>query len=75
MAIEKEKTNNAAELRTDAETQVATQAIATESLNGQDVKRLHHELQIHQVELEMQNEMLTLTKLDLEATRGRYLPL
>jgi len=72
MTIVKENPNNAAELRTVAEAKVAAQVVATESLNGKDVRRLYHELQIHQVELEMQNEELTSTKLDLEATRNSY---
>ncbi len=75
MANDKEHTNSAAELRADAETQVAAQAVAADSTNGQDVKRLYHELQVHQVELEMQNKALHLTKLDLEATRDSYFDL
>lgn len=69
VSIDTANTNSTVELRTEAEAKVAAQAVATDSLNDQDVKRLYHELQIHQVELEMQNEALRLTKLDLEATR------
>ncbi|MDI1293649.1 MAG: PAS domain S-box protein [Methylobacter sp.] len=36
---------------------------------------LLHELQIHQIELEMQNEALRQSHLDLEASRARYLNL
>jgi PAS domain S-box-containing protein len=75
MAIDKESTESAAALRTDAEEKVAAHATANGSLNGQDVKRLYNELQIHQVELEMQNKALHLTKLDLEATRDSYFAL
>ena len=72
MAVDKEHTNCAAELRAKAEGKVAEQTAADETLNDRDVKRLFHELQIHQVELEMQNKVLHLTKLDLEATRDSY---
>ena len=75
MTIEKKTPNSAAELRTDVEAKVAAQAVATESLSDQDVRRLYHELQIHQVELEMQNEVLNRTKRDLEATRDSYFDL
>jgi PAS domain S-box-containing protein len=75
MVINKENTNSAAELRTDAETKVAAQAVTNETLSSQDVKRLYHELQIHQVELEMQNKALHLTQLDLETTRDSYFDL
>ena len=75
MAIDKESTDNTVDLRTKAEAKVAVQTAANESLSDQEVKRLFHELQIHQVELEMQNEVLTRTKCDLEATRDSYFTL
>jgi PAS domain S-box-containing protein len=71
MAVDKENTNSAAELRTDAEVKVAAQSVATESLNGQDVKRLYHELQVHQVELEMQNEELRQAYSTLNSERAK----
>jgi PAS domain S-box-containing protein len=37
-----------------------------------DLQRLIHELEVHQVELEMQNEELRETRLDLEAGLQRY---
>jgi PAS domain S-box-containing protein len=75
MAIDKESTDNTNDLRTKAEEKVAVQASTNGSLEDQDVKRLFHELQIHQVELEMQNEDLIRTKHDLEATRDSYFEL
>jgi PAS domain S-box-containing protein len=41
----------------------------------QDVGELVHELRVHQIELEMQNEQLRQTQLDLEAARDSYLDL
>jgi len=52
---------NAAELRTKAEARVASLQADAEMVPGEfDVKRLLHELQVHQVELEMQNDELRL---------------
>jgi len=55
MADEMNTITNAAELRRKAEEQVASQQPPAGEL---DVKRLLHELQVYQVELEMQNEEL-----------------
>ena len=40
-----------------------------------DAKQLIHELEVHQVELEMQNEELRKSQLDLEVARDRYIDL
>ncbi|WP_020677239.1 GAF domain-containing protein [Geopsychrobacter electrodiphilus] len=54
--------SSAAELRSKAETKLASQPAATAEI---DEKRLLHELQVHQVELEMQNEELEMQNEEL----------
>jgi hypothetical protein len=63
----------AAELRRCAETRLRTKA-AGENLprTEVDMRRLLHELQVHQVELEMQNEELLRTREELEVSRNKY---
>ncbi len=61
------------ELRRRAEAAVTTHADRPESpLSHDDVLALVHELQVHQVELELQNEELERTRQEAEALRDRY---
>lgn len=46
-----------------------------ESLSPQEIQSLLHELQIHQIELELQNEELRQSQQALDATKARYFDL
>ena len=62
-------------LRTEAEKKVALTAGKSDLLKKRDLDKLVHELQIHQVELEMQNEELRRTQEELQASREQYFEL
>jgi len=66
-------------LRRQAEAIAREKAVrAPENLNPLspgEAQRVLHELQVHQIELEMQNEELRRTQMELEASRARYFDL
>ncbi len=68
-----------AALRSRAEDLVHDQADADptrlQDLSHEAMRQMLHELQVHQIELEMQNEELRQTQLELDAARARYFDL
>lgn len=59
-------------IREKAEERLRLAAVHADDLSTMDMKKLVHELQVHQIELEMQNEELRNTQADLEESRSRY---
>jgi len=62
--------NDFADLRRRAEELVQT--ANPETLSLEDARRLVHELQVHQIELEIQNEELRIAQRELETSRHKY---
>jgi len=70
------ETQNLASLRRRAEEKFRTnQPADPETLSPEETKRLLHELRVHQIELEMQNEELRRAQLELECSQTRYFDL
>jgi hypothetical protein len=66
------RTPTAAELRSRAEAVVKKRPTAKHNQSGDDPRRLFHELQVHQIELEMQNATLQDTQDMMELSLERY---
>ncbi len=68
----KKPTEEAEDLRTQAERRLHPDTIAVEEMSEAEVAVVLHELRVHQVELEMQNEELRKTQVELEQSRSKY---
>lgn len=71
----KSRTRN---LRQAAEKKIQKPSVTDEEIQSMDpaeLRRMIHELRVHKVELEMQNETLRETQVELETARRRYLDL
>lgn len=79
MTSKDHRPRDAAELRKRAEEMAGENATGSpenlEALSPEETRRTLHELRVHQIELEMQNEELRTAQAELDAVRARYFDL
>ena len=76
MTQEKDSNDKFSVLRSQAEELLGTVSVDQEdisALSSDEVQRLVHELRVHQIELEMQNEELRQAQIKLEELKNKYL--
>ena len=76
MESHNDRRDQAAALRKQAEEKArAVKAGDIDALSPDEARQLIHELRVHQIELEMQNEELRRAQVELDATRAKYFDL
>ena len=75
MTNEQNREAGAVELRRCAEDRLAQRCAAANPTDKVDVQRLLHELQVHQIELEMQNDELCLAHIEAEEALNQFVEL
>jgi PAS domain S-box-containing protein len=75
MKENKNKSQGFESLRLQAEKRLRTKANHISGMNSNDVQNLIHELEVHQIELEMQNEELRHVQIELAESRDKYFEL
>ncbi|MFH0995044.1 MAG: PAS domain S-box protein [Pseudomonadota bacterium] len=72
MAEKETFSNQAKNMRRQAEEKIALMTENPDALSPEETRQMLHELRVHQIELEMQNEELRLAHAELDAVRTRY---
>jgi PAS domain S-box-containing protein len=75
MTEEEILSKQASKLRRPSEEKAAKITENPETLSPEEIRQMVHELQVHQIELEMQNEELRRVNAELDAARVRYFDL
>ena len=75
MSGQDEQAEQAADLRARAEEVAAQSPDSIEALSEEEAQQVLHDLRVHQIELEMQNEELRRAQEELDALRARYFDL
>ena len=72
MKKNQDKSNNVKKLREQAEKRLLKRGADLKNMPLKDMNALVHELEVHQIELEMQNEELRQAQMHIEAERDKY---
>jgi len=72
MGRKKNQSGGSDKLRARAEERLTSSRAIPGEMAGTEARKLLHELQVHQVELELQNEELRTAQAELEGSRSRY---
>ncbi|MGR3319372.1 MAG: ATP-binding protein [Candidatus Anammoxibacter sp.] len=72
MEKEDQKQEKATDLRGKAEEKLKPESVAVDNLSDEEARKLAHELQVHQIELEIQNEELRKAQILIEESRSEY---
>ena len=67
-----QRSHSMRKMRARAEILIRESARQISKLSEVDARKLVHELQVHQIEMEMQNEELRRARLELEGARDRF---